>query len=111
MEHIKNGEDFERVIRELNEKLRDHYRDFSGITFFGSRHRGDFSSSSDYDIVVQFTTKPDWRKENDVLDMVYEAELEHDIVIDAKVYHDEEIRMQNTPFRVNVLKEGTFYGA
>ena len=111
MENIKTRQDFETVIRELNVKLNQKYDDFSGITFFGSRSRDNFSPESDFDIVVLFSNKPEWQKENDVLDMVYEVELEHDIVIDAKVYHEEEIKKQNTPFRVNVMQEGTFYGA
>ena len=111
MEKIKTRKDFEAVVRELNVKLRKKYNDFSGITFFGSRNRDDFSSDSDFDILVQFSKKPGWQKENDVLDIIYEAELKYDIIIDAKVYHDEEIKKQNTPFRVNVMSEGTFYGA
>ena len=111
MGNEKAGKDFEKVIRELTRKLRRKYSDFSGITFFGSRSRGDYSTASDFDIVVLFSKKPEWTRENDVLDMVYETELKYDIVIDAKVYHDEEIRKQNTPFRVNVMREGIFYGA
>jgi len=60
--------------------------------------------------VVLFSTKPGWQKENDILDNIYEVGLKYDIVIDAKVYHDEDIKKQNTPFRVNVLREGRFYG-
>ena len=60
--------------------------------------------------MVLFSKELDRRKENDVLDMIYEKELEYDILIDAKVYHDEELKKQNTPFRVNVMREGTFYG-
>ena len=111
MDRIKTRKDFEKVIRELNEKLGRKYRDFLGITFFGSRNREDSSLESDFDIVVLFSEKPGWQKENEVIDLVYEVELEHDIVIDVKVYHDEDIKKQNTPFRVNVLREGTFYGA
>ena len=51
MEKIETSSDFEKVIRELNEKLSREYDDFFGITFFGSRSRGDFSSDSDFDIV------------------------------------------------------------
>jgi predicted nucleotidyltransferase len=111
MDGIKTRKDFEKVIRELNEKLGGKYRDFLGTTFFGSRTREDFSLESDFDIVVLFSEKPSWQKENEVIDLVYEVELEHDVVIDVKVYHDEDIKKQNTPFRVNVLREGTFYGA
>jgi predicted nucleotidyltransferase len=111
MDKIKTRKDFERIIEELNAKLSRKYNDFLGITFFGSRNRDVFSPDSDFDIVVLFSKKPGWQKENDVIDMIYEVELEHDIIIDAKVYHDKEIKKQNTPFRVNVLQEGTFYGA
>ena len=110
MEKIKTRKDFEAVIQELNEKLLRKYGDFLGITFFGSRNRDDFLSESDFDILVLFSRKPEWQKENEVLDLIYEVELKYDIVIDAKVYHDEEIKKQNTPFRVNVMREGTFYG-
>ena len=110
MDKIKSRKDFEKIIEELNAKLSRKYNDFLGVTFFGSRNRDDFYPDSDFDIVVLFSKKPGWQKENDVIDMIYEVELEHDIIIDAKVYHDEDIKKQNTPFRVNVLREGTFYG-
>ena len=58
-----------------------------------------------------FSKEPGWKKENEVLDIIYEMELKYDILIDGKVYHDAEIKKQNTPFRVNVMREGTFYGA
>lgn len=110
MKQIETRQDFQMVIRELNAELKQKYTDFVGITFFGSRNRDDFSLESDFDIVVLFSSKPGWQKENEVLDIVYEVGLKYDIVIDAKVYHHEEIKKQDTPFRVNVLREGTFYG-
>ena len=110
MEKITNKKDFEKIIQELNVQLSQKYNDFVGITFFGSRNRDDFSAESDFDIVVLFSNQPHWQKENEILDIIYEAELKYDIIIDAKVYHDEEIKMQNTPFRVTVLREGSFYG-
>lgn len=111
MAEIKNRKDFENVIRQLNDRLSQKYNDFAGITFFGSRCKGNFTADSDFDILVQFNRTLHWQEENDVLDIIYEAELENDIVIDAKVYNNEEIKKQNTPFRVNVLKEGIFYAA
>ena len=110
MKQIQTRKDFETVIRWLNDIFSRKYHDFLGITFFGSRNRDDFSSESDFDIVVLFSRKPRWQEENDILDIIYETELKYDIIIDAKVYHDQEVKKRNTPFRVNVLREGTFYG-
>lgn len=111
VEEIRTGKEFELVIYQLNSELKKKYDDFVGITFFGSRCRGDFSEGSDFDIVIMFSKKPGWQKESDVLGMVLEKELEYDIVIDAKVYHQAEIMKQNTPFRVAICREGAYYGA
>ncbi len=110
-EEIRTRQEFEPIIYELKSKLKKKYDDFVGITFFGSRCRGDFSKESDFDIVIMFSRKPGWQKESDVLGFVLELELKYDIVIDAKVYHEAEIKKQNTPFRVAVLREGAYYGA
>lgn len=108
---IRTRKQFEPIIHELNSELKKKYDDFVGITFFGSRCRGDFSEESDFDIVIMFSKKPGWQKESDILGIVLEKELEYDIVIDAKVYHEAEIKKQNTPFRVTVWREGAHYGA
>ena len=110
-EEIRNRQDFEPIIHELNSKLKEKYDDFVGITFFGSRCRGDFCKESDFDIVIMFSKKPGWQNESDVLELVLEVELKYDIVIDAKIYHDEEIKKRNTPFRDTILREGVYYGA
>ena len=108
---IRTRQEFEPIIRRLSAALKEKYDDFSGISFFGSRHRGGFSDDSDFDIVIMFSRKPGWRKESDVLGVVLEMELEYNIVIDAKVYHEAEIQQQNTPFRVAVTQEGSYYAA
>jgi len=110
-EKIRTRQDFEPIIHELKSKLKDKYNDFVGITFFGSRCRGDFYNESDFDIVILFSGKPGWQKDRDVLGFVLEIELKYDIVIDAKVYDEAEIKKQDTPFRVTVLTEGAYYGA
>ena len=110
-EKITTGKEFEPIIYELSSELKKNYVDFVGITFFGSRYRGDFSAESDFDIVIMFSEKPGWQKESDVMGIVLEIELKYDILIDAKVYHEAEIKKQNTPFRVAVCTEGAYYGA
>ncbi len=110
-DEIKNRLQFEPIIHELKGILKKKYPDFTGLTFFGSRLRGDFEEESDFDIVLMFSEKPGWQKESDVLGLVLETELKYDIVIDAKVYHEAEIRKQNTPFRVTVCTKGAYYAA
>jgi predicted nucleotidyltransferase len=108
---IKSRQDFEPVILELNARLKKKYNDFVGITFFGSRYNGNFSDDSDFDIVILFSEKPGWQKEREVMGVVLEKEIEYNIVIDAKVYHEAEIKKQNTPFRMTISSQGAHYGA
>lgn len=110
-EVIRNKKEFEPIIRELNSELKKKYDDFLGITFFGSRCRGNFTEESDFDIVIMFSKNPGWQRERDILGTVLEKELKYDIIIDAKVYHEREIKKQNTPFRVTVCTEGAYYAA
>jgi predicted nucleotidyltransferase len=72
MGKINTAKDFEKIIRELNEILKQRYYDFKGTTFFGSRNKGNFSSESDFDVAVLFSKEPGWEKENEVLDIIYE---------------------------------------
>lgn len=108
---IRTRKEFEPIIRELNSELKKKYDDFIGITFFGSRCRGNFTEESDFDIVIMFSKNPGWQRESDVLGTVLEKELKYNIIIDAKVYHEKEIKKQNTPFRVTVCTEGAYYAA
>jgi predicted nucleotidyltransferase len=107
---VITGQEFESIIKQLNSELKNKYNDFVGITFLGSRYRGDFSEESDFDIVIMFSKKPGWQRQRDVLGIVLEKELQYDIVIDAKIYHEGEIKKQNTPFRIAVCQEGAHYG-
>ncbi len=107
---VKTRREFENIIQELNSKLKK-FDDFAGIAFFGSRTRDDFIDESDFDIVIMFSKKPGWQKEGDALEIVLGIELKYDIVIDAKIYEEAEIKKQNTPFRAAVCKEGSYYGA
>ena len=80
-----------------------------GLYFYGSRVGESFRDDSDYDIVVTFKNKVDWKKENEVWGEIALFELENDIYIDIKIYQNSEINQQNTPYREKVIKTGIFY--
>jgi predicted nucleotidyltransferase len=98
------------LIERMNANLKRHFSDYRGVYFFGSRQRGDAREDSDYDLAFVFETKPDWRKEDRIRDIVYRYEVEHDVVIDGKYYAQDEIEHSQTPFRERVYTEGEFYG-
>ena len=105
-----NNKDFGIIIKKIAQTLKNKYNDYRGIYFYGSRVRGDNGLRSDYDIVIVFERKIKWEFENEVLNVVYDYLVDNDIVIDCRVYQEMEISNPATPFRLNVKKEGTFYG-
>jgi len=99
------------LIKEVNQMISLHFSDFRGIYFFGSRRRGDNAKDSDYDLLLTFGHKLNWKEKNLVYDLIAEIEIKESIVIDLKVYHESELKKVWTPFREKVMEEGIFYGA
>ena len=100
-----------RLIKQVNDLIKSHFVDFKGLYFFGSRLKGNFSEASDYDLLLTFDHKLNWKEKNKIYDLIAEIELRENIVIDIKAYQEKELKKRWTPFRENVLKEGVFYGA
>jgi predicted nucleotidyltransferase len=99
------------LIRQVNHVIKSHFRDFKGTYFFGSRMRNESTEDSDYDLLLTFDHKLNWKEKNQIYDLIAEIELKENIVIDIKAYQESELRNVWTPFREKVLKEGIFYGA
>ena len=55
------------------------------VILFGSRAKGFYTESSDYDILVILNTGIDWQIEWQIYDTCFDISLEHDIIIDVKV--------------------------
>ena len=101
----------EEIINKLNMQLKKSYTDFKGLYFYGSRAAGKGAEDSDYDIVFMFERKKiDRSLKDEIINLVYDYELENDIIIDVRVYTFQSIQNPNTPFRLNVKTEGVFYG-
>jgi predicted nucleotidyltransferase len=100
----------EKLISEIHNLLRKKFSDYLGLYFYGSRKQGNFKDDSDYDIVVTFKNKVDWKKENEVWGEFVLFEMKNDVYTDVKVYQYSEFHKQNTPYREKVIKSGVFYG-
>lgn len=99
------------LIKQVNRIIKSRFTDFKGTYFFGSRSRGSRAEDSDYDLLLTFDHKLDWKEKNQIYDIIAEIELKENVVIDIKAYQESELRNRWTPFREMIMKEGIFYGA
>ena len=90
------------VVRQFRQKVENKYN-ILDMKLFGSSARGDFSKNSDVDIMIKlpFVNR---RIEEDLFDMAYDLELEHDCLIDVIVLPENfEVSI---PIYQNIEKEG-----
>ncbi len=106
----KKDKKFKELVNELSKVLKEKYPDFKGIYFYGSRARGNSNEESDYDVVYVFDREVDWRFEYEVKDIIYDYELKYELFLDNRIYNYKDIQDPSTPFRINVKREGIFYG-
>jgi predicted nucleotidyltransferase len=81
--------------------------DNAEIILFGSRARGDHKKDSDWDILILTNKEVDGNLKNNILDKVFDLELEHTqavstMIVDRKRWE----KMAITGFYENVINEG-----
>ena len=77
------------------------------IVLFGSRARGDHKGDSDWDILILTKKQVDVKLKNNILDKVYDLELEHAQAISTMIVDRQRWeKMAITGFYENVLNEG-----
>jgi len=103
------NEPIRTVINQIKDEFHQNFPNFQGIYLYGSRARGDEHEDSDYDIVVVFDGKVDWRLKKTIRKMILNYELVHNIIIDSSIYNSEDLIQPATPFREEVLKDGIYY--
>lgn len=101
---------FNDILASINSQIKAKYKDFAGVYLFGSRAKGTGTKESDYDTAFIFNGKVDRKLKNEIISLVYDYEVDNDIIIDVLVYNKQEIENPSTPFRYNVRSEGKFYG-
>ena len=98
------------AVFELKQKLLQCYGDrLVRFIVFGSCARGDQTPDSDIDILITMRDPVNWNLKCNILDLVYAIELEKDVIMDIKVYSEENIQhtlLGATPFIENALNEG-----
>jgi predicted nucleotidyltransferase len=96
----------EKIVTALKNKISEHYS-IKEMRVFGSSARGDRSPESDIDVMVHLVYV-DRSIEENIFDMAYDLELQHDCLIDILVVDDRDLSgIQGTaPIYKNVRAEG-----
>jgi predicted nucleotidyltransferase len=101
---------FEKLIEQINNKLKIRYKSFKGSFFYGSRVKAKATTDSDYDLVLTFNQDMDWREKKEIYGIISDFEVENNILIDVHIYKLNDILDPMTPYRQNVKNDGIFYG-
>jgi predicted nucleotidyltransferase len=100
------------ILKELKEQLVHHFgNNIKDVILFGSHASGKASEHSDYDIIVIIKNDYDWKYKDKIFHVVYDIELEYEIIIDLKIISLNELN--NTlrgkqPLFLNAIKQGIY---
>jgi predicted nucleotidyltransferase len=100
------------ALNQLKEKLRARFADKVQLYVFGSVARGDFGLESDIDVLVVIDGPVNTRLEEEILDMIFEIELDCDVVFGVIIYSKAEWDsplIQTTPLHKNIDREGALF--
>lgn len=80
------------ILQDLKNQLTNYFgNDLISIYLFGSQAKNTETLDSDYDILILLKTKTDWRTKDKVIDICYDIDLKHDILIDPHILAEEEL--------------------
>jgi uncharacterized protein len=101
--------DNHKILTDLKKHLIQNYDgSINEIILFGSHARGESTQDSDYDILIVLDNDYSAKDENIILDLCYDINLKYDILIDAHLMSQREIKSirGKQPIFVNALKNG-----
>lgn len=103
----ENMLDIDAILLSLKADLKAYLGDKMGeLILFGSRSRGDFTEYSDIDLLILIERSLTRDEKRKVDDLMASYSLKHDIVISGLIYPAKTYHSFNTPFLLNIKKEG-----
>ncbi len=101
----------EIILSELKSHLIKNYGDsVKDVILFGSQARGDSKKFSDYDVLIILKNDYSGKDENKILDLCYDIDLKHDILLDVHIISDKELKTirGKQPIFINAIKSGIY---
>lgn len=101
--------DNSKILSDLKSHLNTNYgNSVMDVILFGSQARGDAEEYSDYDILIVLDKDYSGKDENQILDLCYDINLKHNILIDAHLISRKELNSirGRQPVFVNAIKSG-----
>lgn len=98
----------QKLLAELKALILKDYPS-TKIILYGSRSRGDYKLSSDWDILIVINDDLQEREKIEIQNKIYDIELKTGDIINSIIHTEREWYnplMQATPFFANVKKEG-----
>ncbi len=97
------------ILQDLKTQLTNYFgSEFVHVYLFGSQAKNTETNDSDYDILILMKTKKDWRTKEEVIDICYDIDLKHNILIDPHILAEDELSTLRgrQPIFLNALQNG-----
>lgn len=107
-EPMKNK--IKKVIKILNDKLKETFPDFRGAYLYGSHAKNTSHKYSDIDMVALFDTEPNMDKRFQIWSIVCPLEAEYDVFFDLNPTTMEGLS-KNPLYYDEVVNKGIYYDA
>jgi len=96
-----------KLLEELKAEMKETLGDqLVGLLLFGSYSRGDYSASSDVDLLILADGELSRAERDTIDDLIAERSLRHEVVISAIVYPLKVFQEYSTPSLLSVKEDG-----
>ena len=100
----------DRIIKKLNDKIKDFYSDFNGVYLYGSYANNTAQKDSDINLVALFDNSLSREERMNLWGIIGRLEAELDLIFDIHPMTLNELK--NNPVYYNqVVNRGIYYGA
>ncbi|GAK59240.1 hypothetical protein U27_06217 [Candidatus Vecturithrix granuli] len=101
------------ILRELKQLLQTHFHDdIQDVVLFGSQAAGSARKDSDYDVLIILNKDNyDWKYREHICHLIYELEIEYDILIDMHIISTYELAHTlrgAQPIFINAIRQGIY---